>query len=134
MKNNGGYATLQQLNYMVDVSSWGTKTPQASIRRIVRTNDEFFKIQQGSWALKECKKAVLKKLSIIENNPNSVEKFTHSYYQGIIAEIGNIRKYSTYIPPQDKNKMFLERKLSEIAAINSIYSFTYPEILRRAKQ
>ncbi|MCD8215458.1 MAG: hypothetical protein LUC97_07455 [Clostridiales bacterium] len=29
--------------------------------------------------------------------------------------------------------MFLERKLSEIAAINSIYSFTYPEILRKAK-
>lgn len=44
MKSNGGYATFQQLNQMVDFSSWGTKTPFASIRRIVQTNNEFFKI------------------------------------------------------------------------------------------
>ena len=34
MKKNGGYATLQQLNRIIDTSSWGTKTPDATIRRI----------------------------------------------------------------------------------------------------
>lgn len=35
MKKNGGFATLGFLNQNVDVSSWETKTPFASIRRIV---------------------------------------------------------------------------------------------------
>ena len=42
MRANGGYATLQQLNMLVDFSTWKTKTPEASIRRIVQENDEFF--------------------------------------------------------------------------------------------
>ena len=50
MKNNGGYATLQQLNVLVDVSKWKSKTPYASIRRIVQVNNEFFKIKLGLWA------------------------------------------------------------------------------------
>ncbi len=52
MRKNGGYATLRQLNSLVDVSTWGTKTPFASIRRIVQLNDEFFRIQPGLWTLK----------------------------------------------------------------------------------
>ena len=47
MRANGGYATLQQLNMLVDFSTWKTKTPEASIRRIVQENDEFFRIQPG---------------------------------------------------------------------------------------
>lgn len=42
MRTNGGYATFQQLNKLVDYSSWGTKTPAATIRAIVQKNDEFF--------------------------------------------------------------------------------------------
>lgn len=133
MRKNGGYATLRQLNYLVDVSTWGTKTPFASIRRIVQVNDEFFKIQPGLWALKECEQDVLRKFNIIKNNKNSVDTFTHSYYQGIIAEIGNIRNKDTYVPPQDKNKLFLERKLSEVTSIDHIYEFTYPDLLKRAR-
>lgn len=33
MKRNGGYATFQQLNGMVDFSTWGTKTPFASTKK-----------------------------------------------------------------------------------------------------
>lgn len=36
MRKNGGYATFQQLNQIVDFSTWKTKTPQASIRQIVQ--------------------------------------------------------------------------------------------------
>ena len=133
MKKNGGYATFQQLNRLVDFSDWGTKTPFASIRGIVQTNDEFFRVQSGLWALKEYENIVLEKFKIDTKNENSKNEFTHSYFQGIIVEIGNLRKYDTYVPPQDKNKKFLETKLSELTTTEKIYDFTYPEILRKAK-
>ncbi len=133
MKRNGGYATFQQLNNLVDFSTWGTKTPFATIRRIVQTNHEFFRLQPGLWALKEFEKEVLRKFKIDNANEKNIDKFTHSYFQGIIVEIGNFRKFDTYVPPQDKNKLFLETKLSEITTIDKIYGFSYPEILRKAK-
>ena len=87
MEKNGGYATFQQLNNLVDVSNWETKTPAASIRKIVQVYDEFFKIKPGLWALTKCKDDVLKKLDIEPNNKKSDELFTHTYYQGIVVEI-----------------------------------------------
>ena len=35
MRQNGGYATFGQLNHLVDFSTWTTKTPQATVRRIL---------------------------------------------------------------------------------------------------
>lgn len=133
MEKNGGYATFQQLNNIVDFSTWGTKTPYASIRRIVQTNDEFFRVQSGLWALKKYEKEIFNKFKIDIKNENSVNAFSHSYFQGIIVEIGNLRKHDTYVPPQDKNKKFLETKLSDITTTAKIFDFTYPEILRKAK-
>ena len=133
MRENGGYATLQQLNMLVDFSTWKTKTPEASIRRIVQENDEFFRIQPGLGALREYENEVNKKFNIIKSNVESVSQFTHSYYQGIIVEIGNIKKLGTYVPPQDKNKLFLEKKLSDIITVHDIYKFTYDDIIRNAK-
>lgn len=133
MRANGGYATLQQLNMLVDFSTWKTKTPEASIRRIVQENDEFFRIQAGLWALREYENEVNKKFNIIKSNVESVSQFTHSYFQGIIVEIGNIKKLGTYVPPQDKNKLFLEKKLSDIITVHDIYKFTYDDIIRNAK-
>ena len=61
MEKSGGYATFQQLNRIVDVSKWRTKTPEASIRRIVQVHDDFFKIKPGLWALTQYKDEVLNK-------------------------------------------------------------------------
>lgn len=133
MTQNGGYATLQQLNKLVDFSTWATKTPYASIRRIVQTSNEFFRIQPGLWALKQFENEVLRKFKICKNNKESIDNFTHSYFQGIIVEIGNFRNFNTYVPPQDKNKLFLEKKLADITAVSKIYDFTYPDILRKAQ-
>ena len=133
MRRNGGYATFQQLNQIVDFSTWKTKTPQASIRQIVQIHDEFFRIKPGLWALSECKDDVLKRFNIVENNSKSDDIFTHSYYQGMIVELGNMHKYKTYIPNQDKNKKFLERKLCELTTESELPGFTYDEIARRAK-
>jgi len=41
------------------------------------------------------------------------ELFNHSYYQGLLVEIGNLKKYKTFIPNQDRNKRFWERRLAK---------------------
>lgn len=132
MRKNGGYANLGQLNNLIDFSTWKTKTPQATIRRIVQLSDAFFRIQPGLWALKEYEDTVLKKFQLKSKDKKQEELFTHSYYQGLVVEIGNMRGLQTYIPPQDKNRLFLEKPLKELTGLSEIYNFTYPEILRRA--
>jgi hypothetical protein len=132
MRQNGGYATFGQLNVLVDFSLWKTKTPYASMRRIVQQSDAFFKVRPGLWALHELKDVVLEKFQLKTKDENKENYFTHSYYQGLVVEIGNMKKLQTYIPPQDKNRLFLEKPLKELASLEKIYDFTYPEILKRA--
>ena len=95
-------------------------------------SDAFFRIQPGLWALKEFENDVLSKFQLKTRNKQQVELFTHSYYQGLVVEIGNMNKFQTYVPPQDKNRLFLEKPLKELAGLPEIYNFTYPEILRKA--
>lgn len=133
MRMNGGYATFQQLNQLVDVSTWKTNTPAASIRRIVQDYKEFFKIKPGLWALMDSKESVLKKFDIQQNNKESEDIFTHSYYQGLIVELGNMRNFKTYVPNQDKNRKFLEKRLSDITTEPKLPDFTYENIASRAK-
>lgn len=133
MRKNGGYATLQKLNTLVDVSGWNSKTPYASIRRIVQVNKEFFKIKPGLWALRECEKSVLEKFEIKEGDRVSEDIFTHGYYQGILIEMGNMHHYETYVPAQDKNRKFLETPLKDIATVGELPAFTYDRILRKAR-
>ena len=52
MRNEGGYATLRRLNEIVDFSTWKTKTPEASVRRIVQETNGIFRIQPGLWAFR----------------------------------------------------------------------------------
>jgi len=134
MKKNSGFATLGFLNNNVDVTKWKSKTPYASIRRIVQDNRFFFKIKPGLWALKEYEEDVLGKFKIQKSNSSKEkELFNHSYFQGLLLEIGKVKGYKTYVPPQDKNKMFLNKSLYEVADLDSIYEFTYKEIVNRAK-
>jgi len=131
MEENGGFATLGYLYQTVDTSAWKTKTPFASIRRIVQDERFFFKIKPGLWALKKLEKEVLKKFKIDKEEKN--KDFSHYYYQGLLLEIGNLRGYNTFIPSQDKNKLFLNKKLLELATITEIYSFTYQNVVNRAR-
>ncbi|OAV70478.1 hypothetical protein Barb6_01719 [Bacteroidales bacterium Barb6] len=132
MRQNGGYATFGQLNELVNFSIWKTKTPQASVRRIVQQSDAFFRIQPGLWALQEAKEIVLNKFQLKTQDKKIEELFTHSYYQGLLIEIGNMKGFQTYVPAQDKNHLFLEKPLKELVTIDKIYDFTYPDILHRA--
>lgn len=134
MMKNGGYATLAYLNQNVDTSSWTTKTPFESIRCYLQRNkDDFFRIQPGLWALTSEKDSVLKKFNIKNDDKENTEVFTHAYYQGIIVNIGNMKHFKTYVPAQDKNKLFVDKKLGEISSITDIPDFTYERITSRAR-
>ena len=133
MRNEGGYATLRRLNEIVDFSSWTTKTPEATVRRIVQQDNSFFKIQPGLWALEEMRDEVLRKFEIKPGDMKSVEVFTHGYYQGILVEIGKYEQRTPYVPAQDKNRKFMEQPLGKLADTTVLPHFTYDNILRKAK-
>ena len=133
MRKLGGYATFRRLNATVDFSTWKTKTPEASVRRIVQKSNQIFRIQPGLWALEECRDEVLKLFELKIGNKQSEEQFTHGYYQGLLVEIGKLRHRMTYIPPQDKNRLFIGQKLGEISDTTIIPIFTHDSILKRAK-
>lgn len=108
MEQNGGFATLGYLNQEVlkvpDVE-WKTKTPFASIRRIVQDENFFFKIKPGLWALLSHKGKLPSDILSTSAVPKKEQEiFNHSYYQGLLVEIGNLKKYETFVSSQDKNK------------------------------
>lgn len=129
LKQSGGFATLNQLYTLTNTSNWGTKTPFASIRRILQTNDDFFKIVPGLWGLKDASQEIKQKLHFDSKDST----FNHTYYQGLIASIGKIRGFSTFIPSQDRNKVFLHTNLGAVASLERIYPFSYDSIVQKAK-
>ena len=133
LRRNGGYATLRRLNELVDFTEWQTKTPEASVRRIVQNSSQIFKIRPGLWALEEFRESVLQKFELVPNNPRSEEQFTHGYYQGLVVEIGQFQKLKTYIPAQDKNRNYLGRRLGNVADFTDIPPFSYESLTRRAR-
>ena len=140
MEDNGGYATLNYLNdnvLKIRGVNWETKTPYASIRRIVQDSRFFFKIKPGLWALKSHKDRLPSNvLNIIKESKTPIEKeqkFTHYYYQGILAEVGILHNYKTFIPPQDRNKPFLNKQLKDVSNIERLPLFTYPKIINSIK-
>lgn len=133
LRNLGGYATLRRLNEVLDFSSWKTKTPEASVRRIVQKSDDIFRIQPGLWALEESRDTVLKRFEIKDGDSKSMEMFSHAYYQGLLIEIGHYRKSTTYVPPQDQHRLFLDKQLGDLTDYKTIPGFTYETLLRRAR-
>lgn len=140
MEENDGYATLKYLNdnvLEVPGAVWRTKTPFASIRRIVQDSRFFFKIRPGLWALKSCKnKLPANILEMIEESKAPLQeeqKYTHYYYQGILAEIGTLHNYGVYIPAQDRNRPYLNKQLKDVITLEKLPSFTYDRIINTIK-
>ena len=139
----GGYATLGELYQkalaMPEVKKWGTKTPCATIRRIVqeREGKELFKIRPGLWALESYRKqlpAPLLAKKETQAKSKEVQLFDHTYYQGLLVQLGNLQKFITYVPAQDKNRLFLGRdKLADFVTTTQMPAFTYPDITGRVK-
>jgi len=130
MKANGGYATLGHLYkeaLKIPSVEWKTKTPFKSINRIVQDPKFFFKIRPGLWALLETKDKLPADLRS-KPKPES----DHSYYQGLLVELGNLKNQRTFVPKQDRGRMFLGKKLGDLVTVDDIYPFTYEDVVRRA--
>jgi hypothetical protein len=69
-----------------------------------------------------------------ERNKNSKEitDFNHYYYQGLAVKIGNLKRFKTYIPNQDKNRLFLNEKLGDIKTLSEIPKFSYESFVQRS--
>jgi len=137
MEQNGGYATLGHLYenaLKVTGPEWKTKTPFASIRRIVQDDRFFFKIKPGLWALKSWQDRLPHEMKPSAKETPARLEFSHSYYQGLVIQIGNMKNFCTFVPHQDRNKAFLSKDtLGRLASLQDMYSFSYPHIVKCAK-
>ena len=133
MRKAGGFATLRRLNELVDFSQWKTMTPEATVRRIVQESKHFFRIQPGLWALEECRAEVLSLFDLKKDDKESEETFSHGYYQGMLVEIGKCSQQETYVPAQDKGRLFIDKKLGEVADIVELPDFAYDNLKRKAR-
>lgn len=140
VKKLGGIATLGQLYqniFLIEDCKWNTKTPHASIRRIVQLSSYLYKIKPGLYALKEMQTELETKgiVQETEKNRNSekVQVFNHTYYQGLLLSIGNMRGYGTFSPNQDKNKRFSNQTLGELRNMQKVPAFSYPHLVKRCE-
>ena len=132
----GGQSTLADLyveTMKIKNCDWKTKTPFASIRRIVQTRPEIFRIRPGLWALRSYQK----KLGLIEadkgDDIQEAAQNSHTYYQGLLVRIGNFRGYQTFIPNQDKNRLFINKPLAEIRTLQELPKFSFEFIVRKSE-
>ncbi len=141
LRQLGGIATLSQLNRALlspggDATDWKTKTPEATIRRIVRnTPDHIHPLKPGLYCLREFATKYEEQYSLSQEGdaPKKVEERNHWYYQGLLIEIGKARNYKTYIPAQDKNHTFGNQRLGDVCDITRLPNFGYQNFLRRAR-
>lgn len=133
LRSHGGYATFRKLNEVLDFSTWKTKTPEASVRRIVQMSNLFYRIEPGLWALEESRAEIERKFNISPNESKNCEAFSHAYYQGLLIELGRFQNAPTYVPAQDQHRLFLDTELGDICDYHTIPQFTYERILRKAR-
>jgi hypothetical protein len=132
LEKMGGQATLANLyreTMKVEGCKWEAKNPFANIRRIVQERSEIFKVRPGLWALRSYQK----KLGLEEykvEDKKQIEQ-NHSYYQGVLLSIGNLRSYKTFSPNQDKNRLFVDKPLKDIRTLQDIPKFSYDEFRKR---
>ena len=136
----GGVATLGELNrefIKIKDCEWKTKTPFASIRRIVQTTKGIYKIRPGLYGLEKYRKRIEGDGIVVENEKNrdseDVRMFNHTYYQGILLIIGKWHNMQTFIPLQDKNKKFYDgQRLCELSTLSELPLYSYPQIVKRS--
>ena len=132
----GGQATLAELYrevMKIEDCKWETKTPFASIRRIVQVRPEIVKIRPGLWALRSYQNQL--GLTAQEDQVQLAAKEltqNHAYYQGLLVVIGNLRGFGTFIPNQDKNHRFVNKPLGELRSLQVLPPFSHDSLVRRS--
>ncbi len=131
----GGQATLAELYrevMKVEGCQWSTKTPFASIRRIVQTRPEIVRVRPGLWALRAYQdRSGLPEEGSKQRATEAAEQ-GHAYYQGLLVVIGNLRGFGTFVPHQDRNKLFVNQRLGELRGLQDIPRFSHDPLVRKA--
>ena len=135
----GGIATLNQINqhiFEIEDCIWKTKTPFASVRRIVQQTAGIYKIKPGLYALETHRNQLEQEGILVQTEKNKeseeIKTFNHSYYQGLLLEIGRMRHLDTFVPNQDKNKKFIKTPLGEIRTLQRIPLYSYSDLVERS--
>lgn len=123
--------------FKIKECEWKTKTPFASIRRIVQQTKGIYKIKPGLYALEKYRKQLEDRGILVETEKNKDSSeyvtFNHAYYQGILLMIGQFYKMDTFVPLQDKNKKFYNGKsLHELSTLSTLPEYSYPKIVKRS--
>ena len=131
----GGIALLKDLYREMcgEASNWKTKTPEASIRRLVQTSRRLKKLKSGLYCLSELHE---KFISLSEHNELSKNQETrehnHSYFQGCLLKAGKEKGFCTYTP--DRSKQFLPGStLGDFSDFSRLPEFGYPKIIEDAR-
>jgi len=135
----GGVATLDQINKSIfDVidCEWNTNTPFASIRRIVRHTNGIYVVKRGVYALEDYRTKLEQQGIVVQTEHNAeseeVKLFNHSYYQGLLLEMGRMRHFDTFVPDQDKKKLFITTPLNDLRTVKVLPPYSYPNIVKRS--
>lgn len=136
----GGIATLNQINqhvFEITDCQWGSKTPFASIRRIVRHTNGIYRIKPGLYALESHRKEFEQNGILVQNEHNqdsdAIKTFNHAYYQGLLLEMGKMRHLDTFVPDQDKHKQFLNQaELGDLRTIQVLPEYSFPQLVKRS--
>ncbi len=134
LEARGGIATLGELYHdvmRIKDCEWNTKTPFASIRRIVQERPEIFKVRPGLWALESHRGQPGIPAATATPSPVETPIYNHTYYQGLVCELGNLQGYQTFVPQQDKNQIFVNRPLYRVRSLDSILPFSYERFVKR---
>jgi len=130
----GGYATLADLYKRIPIQSWGTKTPFATVRRILQMDRRFFRIRPGLWGLTAQRDRILDSLQIgAAASEEQQTAFDHTYYQGLALMIGKLRGYEVFAPKPDRSKPFLGKPLGAQVSVQQFPRFTYDSLCQRAQ-
>lgn len=140
LENLGGVATLGELNrevFKIKDCRWNTKTPFASIRRIVQQTKGIYKIKPGLYGLEKLRKQIEERGIIVETEKNKdsddIKKFNHTYYQGILLIIGKCHQMQTFVPRQDMNKKFYDgKRLQDLSTLTEQPMYSYAQTVKRS--
>jgi hypothetical protein len=135
----GGMATLGQLyKEVLKISDceWQTKTPLASIRRIVQTRKEIYRIKAGLYGLVSHRPQIEARGIVAETKDNrgspELLRSDHTYYQGLLLLLGNLRGRKCWSPNQDKGKLFLNRTIDSLRTLKQMPAFSYDRLVHRS--
>jgi hypothetical protein len=140
MERLGGMATLGQLYQEVlkeKACTWKTKTPFASIRRIVQLRPEVFKIKPGLYGLVSQRKRLAQEgysAASVDRSLSTTELvLDHSYFQGLLLQLGRLRNLDCWAPHQDKNRRFLNSTIGATRTLSSMPPYSYPRLVKRSE-